>query len=165
MVAVLLVVLTAPMSQAGKMQWFFSETNVAWSDVDAGEYVVQWEFPERLSDMRIEYATLELRMDSTPWVEARTPYVVRVARVDGFSLGDGSYMLAGDEPASAVSVSEGRDVVVLDVTRLVRSWGVVDGPVFALVTTSEGSEAVPELRTGDIAPRVVAKLTVYSVRR
>ena len=162
---VLLVALTAAAAQAGKMQWLFSEANVAWSDAEAGEYVLEWEFPERLSGMRIEYATLELRMDSTPWAEGRTPYVVQISRVDGFSRGDGTYTLAGEEPTSAVSVSAGRDAVVLDVTRLVRSWRAIDGPVFSLVTTGESPEAVPALRTGDIAPGVVAKLTIYAINR
>ena len=163
---ILFVVLMAAVeSDAKKMAWTFTDANVVWSDAEVGEYVLRWEFPGRLVGMRIEYATLELRMDSSPWVETRMPYAVTISRLDDFSRGDGRYVLAGEEPATAVAVSTGADRVVLDVTRLLRSWRAIDGAVFALVSSGGASEVVPTLRSGAIAPGAVARLTVYSVER
>ena len=147
------------------MEWTFTGANVVLSDGDAGAYVVQWRFPERLLKLRIEYATLEVRMDSAPWAEAKSPYIVKVSGIEDFSEADGTYRVMEGTSGSGFAVSTGAERLVVDVTSLVRSWQGHGGVVYGLVLSGDGGDTRPVLRTDAIAPGAVAKLMVYGVER
>ncbi|MCH7549143.1 MAG: hypothetical protein IH969_06365 [Candidatus Krumholzibacteriota bacterium] len=152
-------------SDAKKTEWTFTSANVVLSDGDAGTYVVRWKFPERLLKLRIEYATLEVRMDSTPWAEAKSPYIVRVSRIEDFSGANGTYRVIDGTSSTGFAVSTGTERLVVDVTSLVRSWQGHGGVVYGLVSSGDGGDTRPVLRTDAISPGAVAKLTVYGVER